>query len=156
MKASFDRKWLARLLQLFYRRCPGRGRAASFSNIVAAGLGVVAGCGQVGLRVTGSVGIEHFLQKGPAPTATGSCAVALGELAGAVRAFESQVISHFAPSDMKAEAKFFVGLHGIMPPLPGVARSVEPNETQQDRAILGRCEFGSVRSPGSQWECLGR
>jgi hypothetical protein len=72
---------------------------------------VVGGRGEIG-RVGGvRGGFEEALQEGAAPAAAGSGAVALGKLAEAAGLFETDKVFDFAPRDVEAEAKFFVGLH---------------------------------------------
>jgi hypothetical protein len=61
----------------------------------------------------GLSGFKEALQEGAAPTAAGSSAVALGELAEAAGFFEADEVLDLSPGDMEAEAKFFVGFHDL-------------------------------------------
>jgi len=56
--------------------------------------------------------LHQSVQERSAPTATGTRSKALADLAGARNFFHADVVDHFTPRDVEAEAKFIIGLHG--------------------------------------------
>jgi hypothetical protein len=92
--------------------CAGWWSSTTIANICAALVGILGRVRQVGRIVAlGLCGQEHPLQKRPAPAATCSRTVALGQLAGTARPLQTQVIRYLAAGDVETETEFIVGLH---------------------------------------------
>lgn len=92
---------------------PSAGRLPFFCSIIAT-LTRVA----VFIRQFDRLGVRfphQPLEKGTAPTASRSGTIAIGQLAGDNGFLGTYVLDDFSPRDVKAEAQFFVIVHGPSP-----------------------------------------
>ena len=80
-------------------------------DVVSASFGVVIG-GQSFDFLAVLRFVEQLFDKGDAPAATGTGAVAFADLAGSPRFVNSDEVTDFPLGDVEAVADFIVGLHG--------------------------------------------
>src|SRR4051812_1325203 len=94
------------------RRCTRRRRAFARLHVARAAASVlIRGWQRICLRIRGAVCPKEFSQKRPAPSATRSGAVALRQLALALRLFDAQEVYDFALRDVETQAQLVIEFH---------------------------------------------
>lgn len=100
------------VIRLFDRRRPRWGCAAAIANVLAPLLGIFLGGGQLGgLRIVPLGGLKHPFQERTTPAAAGAGTVAIRQLRSPPWPFQTDVVGHLPPGDVKAETEFVVGIH---------------------------------------------
>jgi hypothetical protein len=143
MRHSHRPVFLCVVLFGFNWRRAGWWRTFARADVARSPVGVVVGGGKVGLADgVLPIGFKQLLEKRPAPAATRTSAVTIGQLTLTLRALDAKVVDDLAFRNVKAQAEFVVEFHGMwLSPALLVLQPGQASRANVARVAAERGEF---------------